>query len=244
MKKTVLVTGGSRGIGRAICRTFAHKGYNVVVNYNRSEEEALALVRELTDAGCEAYALQADVSDPHQVRRMVSLTVAKYGRVDVLINNAGIALQKLFTETSCEDFDRIMDVNLKSVFHCTKSVIPYMLEQMQGKIINISSIWGLVGASCEVAYSTAKAGVIGMTKALAKELGLSNIQVNCIAPGIIDTEMNAFLSAEDAMDLKEQTPLNRFGTPEEIASLALYLASEEANFITGQVISPNGGFVI
>ena len=242
--KTVLITGGAKGIGAAMSRAFARAGYCVIINYYHSEEAAKALAADIAADGGNARVMQADVSNPAQVERMIGDILREYRHIDVLINNAGVSAQKLFTETTLDDWRRMMDVDLNAAFYTCKSVLPSMIERQKGKIINISSIWGITGASCEVAYSAAKAGLIGLTKALAKEMGLSNIQVNCIAPGVIDTDMNAHLSPSDIEDLKDATPLARLGTPEEIASLALYLASEAADFITGQVISPNGGFVI
>lgn len=187
---------------------------------------------------------KADVSKREQVDSMVEYCISQFGDVDILINNAGIAQQKLFMDISEQEWDMMLNINLKGVFNCSQSVLKYMLDRKKGKMINISSVWGMVGASCEVHYSAAKAGVIGLTKALAKELGPSNIQVNCIAPGIIKTEMLSSFTHEELNELKNATPLMKIGKPKDIASCALYLASEGANFITGQVISPNDGFVI
>lgn len=244
MKKTVLITGGSRGIGRASAQLFARQGWNVAVNYLHSQQAALDLVAELTGEGCEVMACQADVSIREQVAGMVREVGDRFGSIEVLINNAGIAQQKLFTDITPEDWDAMLDVNVKGIFNCCQAVVPGMINRKRGKIINLASIWGLTGASCEVHYSTAKAAVIGFTKALARELGPSNIQVNCVAPGIIDTDMNASLLEDDRCRLIEATPLMRFGTPQDIAYALLFLASEQADFLTGQVLSPNGGFVI
>jgi len=244
MKKTVLITGGSRGIGRASAQLFARQGWNVAVNYLHSQQAALDLVAELTGVGCEVMACQADVSIREQVAGMVREVGDRFGSIEVLINNAGIAQQKLFTDITPEDWDAMLDVNVKGIFNCCQAVVPGMINRKRGKIINLASIWGLTGASCEVHYSTAKAAVIGFTKALARELGPSNIQVNCVAPGIIDTDMNASLLEDDRCRLIEATPLMRFGTPQDIAYALLFLASEQADFLTGQVLSPNGGFVI
>ncbi|HRY13558.1 MAG TPA: 3-oxoacyl-ACP reductase FabG [Syntrophomonadaceae bacterium] len=244
MKKTVLITGGSRGIGRASAQLFARQGWNVAVNYLHSQQAALDLVAELTGEGCEVMACQADVSIREQVAGMVREVGDRFGSIEVLINNAGIAQQKLFTDITPEDWDAMLDVNVKGIFNCCQAVVPGMISRKRGKIINLASIWGLTGASCEVHYSTAKAAVIGFTKALARELGPSNIQVNCVAPGIIDTDMNASLLEDDRCRLIEATPLMRFGTPQDIAYALLFLASEQADFLTGQVLSPNGGFVI
>lgn len=244
MKKTALITGSSRGIGRAIAELFAENNYNVIINYLHSEKDANALISSLGRQGHTAMAVRADVARIDQVKEMVDLSIAGFGAIDVLVNNAGIAQQKLFTDITEDEWDRMMDVHVKGAFNCCRRVLPNMISRKQGKIINISSIWGMTGASCEVHYSTAKAAVIGFTKALAKELGPSNIQVNCVAPGIIETTMNASLDDNERKMLREETPLMRFGTPLEVASAVLYLASENANFLTGQVLSPNGGLVI
>ncbi len=244
MNNTVLITGASRGIGKAIAELFAENNYNVVINYRSSDAKANELYNKLSMNNRSVMLIKADVSNREQVDEMYAEIKQAYGGVDVLVNNAGIAEQKLFTDVSEDDWDNMFDINVKGMFNCTQAVLNDMISNKYGKIINISSIWGLVGASCEVAYASSKAAVIGFTKSLAKELGPSNICVNCIAPGIIDTDMNASLDDNAIKELKEQTPLIRLGSPEDIANLALYLASDKSNFITGQIISPNGGFVI
>ena len=244
MNKTVLITGASRGIGKATARLFAEEGYNVIINYLHSYEQAQALCAELAAKGCHALAVRADVAEWPQVNSMFEQAAHRFGAIDVLINNAGIGQQKLFTEITSEEWQRMLAVNLTGVFNCCKAVLPAMIERKHGKIINVSSIWGIVGASCEVHYSATKAGVIGLTKALAKELGPSNIQVNCVAPGVIDTEMNALLDESDKSAICEETPLMRIGTVEDVAQAIFFLASEKSDFFTGQVLSPNGGFVI
>lgn len=244
MKKTVIVTGGSRGIGAAAAKKFAEQGCGVVINYLKSETAALELQDLLTKSGCEAVAVKADVSDRSQVDRMIAEALDRFGSIDILINNAGIAEQKLFTDITESDWNRMVGVHLTGTFHCCQAVLPTLIHQKSGCILNISSIWGMTGASCEVHYSAAKAGVIGMTRALAKELGPSGIRVNCVAPGIIDTDMNAALTEEDRRQLRDETPMGVFGTPGDIADTLLFLASDRAKFITGQVLSPNGGFVI
>ena len=241
---TVWITGASRGIGRACALLFGQKGWNVAVNYHTSESAALSLCRELEGMGVKALALQGDVSDAVQVRRMASRAEYAFGGIDVLVNNAGIAQQKLFTQLTESDWDRMFDVNVKGMFHCCQAVAPMMIAAGKGSIVNLSSMWGQVGGACEVHYSAAKAAVIGFTRALAKELGLSGIRVNCVAPGVIDTEMNAALGPETMESLREQTPLGCIGTPEQVAQAVLFLAGEDSSFITGQVLSPNGGFVI
>lgn len=242
--KTVLVTGASRGIGKAIATLFAQNGYNTIINYNKSEKEAMDLYNELSEKGYSVRLFKADVSKRDEVNSMINFCIGEFQSIDVLINNAGISKDKLFTDITDDDWNEMMDININGVFYCTQKSLQYMISQKSGKIINISSIWGLVGGSCEVHYSTSKAAVIGLTKSLAKEVGPSNIQVNCIAPGIIQTDMINGVS-DDILDiLKEETPLMRLGTPDDIAHCAFYLASSGADFITGQVISPNGGMII
>ena len=243
-KRTVLVTGASRGIGKAIATLFAENNYNVLINYNKSEEDAMDLYNSLKSKGYSVDVYKADVSKKEEVNMMINYCIGKFEKIDVLINNAGISKTNLFTDISYEEWDEVMATNLNGVFYTTKKALQYMIPEMSGKIINISSIWGMVGGSFEVHYSASKAAVIGMTKALAKELGPSNIQVNCIAPGVIQTDMLNNVSQETLEMLREETPLMKLGTVEDIAHTALFLASENANFITGQVISTNGGFVI
>ncbi len=244
MSKTVLITGASKGIGAATAILFAEKGYDVILNYNSSAESAILLEHSLKDNGYSALAYPADVSKVSDVSRMVNDVISKYGKIDVLINNAGIAQQKLFTDITDSDWDRMVSVNLTGTFNCCRAVVPHMVRQKSGCIINTSSVWGITGASCEVHYSAVKAGIIGLTKALAKELGPSGIRVNCVAPGVIGTRMNSGLSVEDLAVLADETPLGRIGKTQEVAATSLFLASNDAEFITGQVISPNGGFVI
>jgi len=246
MSKTVLITGASRGIGSEIARRFAQNGDKVAVNYFRHEERAAALVQEINQRypNHPAIAVCADVADPAQVRQMFQQVKSIFGAVEVLVNNAGIAQQKLFTDITEQDWDSMFGVDVKGVFHCCQCALPDMIHSKEGKIINISSMWGQVGASCEVHYSAAKAAVIGLTQALAKEVGPSHIQVNCIAPGVIDTEMNGHLDAQTIEELKQETPLGVIGTTKDIANAVLFLASEKADFITGQVLGVNGGMII
>lgn len=243
-KKTALITGASRGIGKAIATLFAENGYNVLINYNNSEKEALDLYNELKSRGFAVDTYKADVSKKEEVNLMVNYCIGQFEGIDVLVNNAGISKTNLFTDISYEEWDEVISTNLNSVFYTTKKALQYMIPQMSGKIINISSIWGMVGGSYEVHYSTSKAAIIGMSKALAKELGPSNIQVNCIAPGVIQTDMLDNIEDDALEALRQETPLMRLGTVEDIANCALFLASDKSDFITGQVISPNGGFVI
>ncbi|BEP29836.1 elongation factor P 5-aminopentanone reductase [Helicovermis profundi] len=244
INKTVIITGASNGIGKEMAILFAKCGFNVLINYFTSKFKARELFNELISQGYNVRIFKADVSKRNEVDSMIDYCIDEFGRIDVLINNAGIAESKLFTDITENDWDRMFDINLKGVFNSTQSALRYILPKKQGKIINISSIWGMVGASMEVHYSTSKAAIIGFTKALAKELGPSNIKVNCIAPGVINTSMLDDYSTDDINYLKEQTPLGKLGKPSDIAKLALFLAKEGGDFITGQVISPNGGFVI
>ena len=233
--KTALITGASRGIGAAIAENFIRAGYTVTANYNRSYEAAIKLKERLGD---NLYLYQADIGNFKETERMCKFCTDKFNGIDVLVNNAGISQIKPFADISEEEWDEIMRVNLKGIYNCTKNVLDNMIHRKEGKIINIASIWGETGASCEVPYSAAKAGVIGFTKALAKELALSNIQVNCVSPGIIDTDMNKIFDLEE---LKKEIPMNKIGRPEDIADAVLFLASKSSDYITGQVISVNGG---
>ncbi len=244
MSKTVVITGASRGIGRECARLFAQKGYNVVINYNNSEDRARELCDELNSQGFSVAVVKADVSVSAQAKELIDRAVEIFGSVDVLVNNAGIGEQRLITDVTDEIWERMIGVNLNAVFYCTRQALPHMINKKSGKIINISSIWGICGASCEVHYSAAKACVIGFTKALANQVGLSGITVNCVAPGVIETEMNKALSKDDLDALCDETPVGRLGSPADVANTVLFLAEDTGNFITGQVISPNGGFVI
>ena len=239
--RTALITGSSRGIGKAIAKQLAKDGFNVIVNYTKSKDQAEKLVLELNSAyNVDCTSVCADVSEREQVEKMFS----EAGKVDILVNNAGIAQQKLFTDITENDWDRMFAVDVKGVFNCCQCALPYMIHQKSGKIINISSMWGQVGGSCEVHYSAAKAAVIGFTKALAKEVGPSGIHVNCIAPGVINTEMNSNLDENTMEELKEETPLGVIGMPKDIANAVSFLASDKADFITGQVLGVNGGMII
>ena len=240
MKKTVLVTGSSRGIGAAVAEKLGFSGDRVILNCKSSVNEGEALALKLRSQGIDAEFFCADLSSFDETQEMIN----KIGKIDVLINNAGISQIKLFTETSPEDWRNIMSTNLDSVYNATYCVLPNMINAKKGVIINISSMWGITGASCEVAYSTSKAAVIGFTKALAKEVGPSGIRVNCVAPGMIDTKMNNTLTQEDKNALINETPLNRIGTTEDVANTVLFLASDDASFITGQVITVDGGLTV
>lgn len=238
--KTVLVTGGARGIGKAISKKFAYEGWRVLINYNKSEKAAFELVNEIGKDRCRAY--KADISNYEEVLKMAKDIFAEFPKIDVLVNNAGIAEQKVFSDITPEDWRRMFSVNVDGVYNVTSCILPSMINEKCGSIINISSIWGMVGASCEVHYSASKAAIIGFTKALAKEVAPSNIRVNCISPGIIETDMMFGLDDEERQWLIDETPLSRFGSGEDIARSVYFLAND--SFITGQNLSPNGGFVI
>lgn len=240
MSKTVLITGGSRGIGKAMVYEFAKAGYNVLLNFNKSENIANDIARELPNV--KVYG--ANVADQDAVIRMVEYTNQVFGGIDVLINNAGVSCTGLFQDLSLDEWNRLMAVNLTGPYNLCKAVLPQMIAKKEGKIINISSVWGITGASMEVAYSASKAGVIGLTKALAKEVGPSNIKVNCIAPGIIMTDMISDYSMDELNAITDEIALGKIGSTEDIAKTALFLASDDANYMTGQIISPNGGWVI
>ena len=242
--KYALITGGSRGIGAAAARLFARRGWGVAVGFHHGEREAQALAQELSALGVPALAVGADVGDAGQVGRMVDNVLENFCQLDILACSAGISHLGLISQIDEDQWRRLFAVNVDGVHHCCRAVLPHMLERKSGSIVTVSSMWGQVGASCEAAYSATKGAVIAYTKALAKELGPSNIRVNCVAPGVIDTDMNARLSAEDLAALAEETPLGRVGTPEEAAAAITFLASDEASFLTGQVVAPNGGLVI
>lgn len=240
MSKTVLITGASRGIGAAVARRFAAAGWQVALHYHRSEAQALALARELN-----ALPLRADVSDSAQVAAMAAEAVQRLGHLDALVCNAGIALPLgLVQDCSDADWHRVFAVNVDGVFHTVRAVLPSMLARHSGSIVTLSSMWGQVGGSCEVPYSAAKGAVIAFTKALAQEVAPSGINVNCVAPGVIQTDMMAFADADTLEALRADTPLGRLGTPEDVAGVVFGLCQPESSFVTGQVIGVNGGFVI
>lgn len=239
-RKVILVTGASRGIGRAIAKELAEEGHKVIANYNKSKEKAEELKAELKQKSIELDIYKADVSEREEISQMVSYVLNKYGKIDVLVNNAGIDLVRVFTDVTDEDWNYVINNNLYSVFCVTQEVAKSMINAKQGLIVNISSIFGQIGASCESIYAVSKAGIDGLTKSLAKEFSLSNIRVNSIAPGLIDTEMNNDLSEEDIKDIEKEIPLKRIGEPKEVAKTVKMLM--ECDYITGQVISVNGGW--
>lgn len=244
MHKTAFVTGGSRGIGRAIVRRLAAEGYAVGINYLQSREQAEALVRELESQGRPAMAVQADVADREAVTAAIRRVEDAFGPVTALVNNAGISQNDLFQDTPEALWHRMFAVHADGAFHTIQAVLPHMLHEKTGGIVNISSIWGLRGAACEAAYAASKAAVIGLTRSLAAELAPSGVRVNCIAPGVIATDMTAGLGAKTLSILEDQTPMGRLGSPEDIAAAAAFLLWEEAAFVTGQVLTVDGGFIV
>lgn len=242
MRKVVLITGSSRGIGRAEALRFSADGYAVAVNYIEREDKAEEVVALICQQGNDAFAYQADVSDFEAVRNMVSKVEKDLGPVEVLVNNAGIARMSQFQDITPELWQRMFAVNLNGAFNTIQAVLPHMLHVHAGVIVNTSSIWGEHGASCEVAYSSTKHAIIGLTKSLAMELAPTGIRVNCVAPGVVDTDMVQVLGKDTLQMLEKETPLGRLGKPADIAALVEFLASEEASYITGQVITCDGGF--
>lgn len=242
--KCAVITGASRGIGKCIATKFAKEGANVVINYRNNEEEALKVKQELEDLGSQVLVVKADVSELEQAEKLIKEAKKEFGRVDILVNNAGITKDNLIIRMKEEDFDSVIKTNLKGAFNCLKEVTPIMLKQKYGKIVNMSSVVGVVGNPGQVNYCASKAGLIGMTKSLAKEIGSRNITVNAIAPGFIDTDMTKILSDDQKKKILSQIPLNKFGNVEDIANVALFLASENSNYITGQVIHVDGGMAM
>ena len=240
--KVILVTGGSRGIGANIVQELSKQGYTVIMNYNKSEEQANKIKNELGNNGIHIDIVKADISKRNEVKNLINFIIGKYEHIDVVINNAGISQIKLFTEITDEDWNKMLQTNLTSAFYVTQEAVPSMIQKKSGCIINISSVWGIVGASCEVHYSVAKAGLDGMTKALAKELGPSNIRVNSIAPGIINTEMNKELSKQELENIANEIPLEKIGYPHSITNCVKWLIEDD--YTTGKIISVNGGWVI
>lgn len=241
-RKVAIITGASRGIGRATALELARHGYEIVVNFLNNEAAADMTAEAIRASGGVAHPFRADVADPAAAGALAKFALSLNGQIDVLVNNAAISAVGLFTEVTPETEKRLFEVNLAGTLHCTRAVLPYMIHEQSGAIVNISSMWGQVGASCEVHYSTAKAAVIGFTKALAKEVAPSGIRVNCVAPGVIDTEMNAFLSEADLQSLADEIPMGRIGSPAEVAECVRFLC-DSGSYITGQIIAPNGGYI-
>ena len=245
MNKSVLITGASGGIGEAFCREFAKNGYDVAIHYNSSEESALRLKAELeNEYKVKAITIKADLRNSDEVKALAETALNTFGKIDVLINNAGTAYLTLFQLADEQKVKELFDINLMSAMALTKEILPSMIKNQWGRIINISSMWGIAGASCEVHYSASKSALIGFTKALAKEVGPSGITVNCIAPGYIDTKMNSTIDEASVQEIVEATPIGRKGVPEDIAPLGVFLSSDKADFITGQIISVDGGYGI
>lgn len=239
--KTVLITGASRGIGRSIALEFAKKNYNIVITCFRSAKELYEVEREIVKMGAKCHTFVGDIGNSNCVETLMNEISLEFGGVDILINNAGIAYMGLLSDMTDDEWNNILNTNLSSVFYCSRGVVPHMVSKKAGKIINISSVWGNVGASCEVAYSATKAGVHGFTKALAKELAPSNVQVNALALGAIDTSMNACFTKEEKMQMCDEIPAGRFGTPTEIGEVVINLA-EGTEYMTGQIITVDGGW--
>lgn len=244
MRKIALITGGSRGIGAACVKTFAREGWAVVFLCRSNEEAARALRESLRGEGCDVAYYLCDVADSAQVKDTMADILRAYKRIDALVNNAGVSHIGLLTDMTDEEWNRVFDVNVKGAFHLLREVLPGMISRRSGAVVNVSSMWGEVGASCEAAYSASKAALIGLTKALAKEVGPSGVRVNCVTPGVIDTDMNALLDESARAELAEETPLGRIGSAEETAQAVYFLCSSAASFITGQVLGVSGGLVI
>ena len=243
MSKNVLITGAGTGIGKETALLFAKNGYNVIIACNNSYNSAVELSKQILEFGVKSLVVKADLSSPDEIDKMFSEIYSNFTKIDVVINNAGISHVAQIQDTSLTDYNKVFDVNMKSIFLINNHVLPKMIENKYGRIINVSSMWGERGASCEVVYSSSKSAVIGYTKALSKEVGLSGITVNCVLPGLIDTEMNANLSDDDKKELIECTSVGRIGKPIDVANAILFLASEESSFITGQTLGVDGGFI-
>lgn len=241
--KTALVTGGAKGIGAAVVKKLCEQGFRVAVHYNHSEEKALALSSFLVSEGYDIFPVKGDISDPKQVRSVIETVLGRAGSIDVLVNNAGVDSWELFDTVTDGEWNRVLGADLSGTFYCCREVLPHMLRNKYGRIINIGSIWGQTGASCEVAYSAAKAGVIGLTKALAKETAPSGITVNCVSPGAVDTDMMKRFSEDEIDSFLEEIPLGRLAKPEEVACAVAFFASGEASYITGQILGVNGGML-
>lgn len=242
--KCAIVTGSSRGIGRAIAKKLASQGVNIVLNYRSNDEQAIEVENELKEFGVEVLKVKADISKLDEAEKLIKAAKERFNKIDIMVNNAGVTIDKLLIRMKEEDFDNVINVNLKGVFNCLKSIAPVMLRQKCGNIINISSVVGLTGNAGQVNYAASKAGVIGMTKSLAKELGSRGITVNAVAPGFIETDMTQDLNEEYKKKIQEEIPLKRFGAAEDVADVVSFLASDDAKYVTGQVIHVDGGMVM
>lgn len=242
-KQVILVTGGSRGIGKAIALKYARNGYNVVLNYVSENTDVQELAEEFKEYGSEILCIKADISKSEQVKELVKTAIEKFGRIDVLVNNAGITKDTLLMRMKEEDFDKVIDINLKGTFLVTKEVVPYMMKKRAGRIINLSSVVGVSGNAGQSNYAASKAGIIGFTKSLAKELASRNIRANCVAPGFIETDMTNVLSDEVKQSISAQIPMKRMGTTEDVANVVYFLGNEESSYVTGQTINIDGGMI-
>lgn len=238
--KVAIVTGGSRGIGKSIALELTRVGANVIINYNKNEEDAIKTLKLIKDLGGYGYIYKADVSNYNSSKELMEFAISKFGKIDILVNNAGIAKIGLFIDMDENDWNNIVNTNLKGVFNCSHNVVKYMIDKGEGTIINVSSMWGNVGASCEVIYSASKGGINAFTKALAKELGPNNIRVNAVAPGVINTDMNSCICEEDLDNLKNEIPLMRLGEGEEVGKVVAFLSSKDSSYINGQIITIDG----
>lgn len=241
--KIALITGSSRGIGRSIALGLAKEGASVIINYSKDMENSLITERKIIESGGYCKSIKADVSHYSEAKSLIESIINKFGRIDILVNNAGVSKVGLFIDTAEEDFDSIINTNLKGIYNTCHNALKYMIERKSGSIINISSIWGETGASCEVLYSASKGGVNSFTKSLAKEIAGMGIRVNAIAPGVINTQMNSFLNEDEKQELVKEIPMGRFGETSDISDLAVFLASGKSNYITGQIIKVDGGFI-
>lgn len=242
-KQVILITGAARGIGKAIAMKYAKNGYDIILNYVSDNTDVEGLTKELSQYGTEVLCVKADISQENQVEELVKQAIDKFGKIDVLVNNAGVTKDTLLMRMKEEDFDKVININLKGTFMMTKAVIPYMMKKREGRIINISSVVGIAGNAGQSNYAASKAGIIGFTKSIAKEIASRNIRANCVAPGFIVTDMTEVLSDEVKENISKQIPMKRMGTPEDVANVVYFLGNEESSYVTGQTISIDGGMI-